>query len=258
MTSIKKLEDRKETKINLRKLEKVKIKKLHKKPINGNFVYQDDKFCYFSKTKCNNLFIENDLTKNKNTAQLINKFKQWQLKFFDVCSCLQNKPSFLLYNSTLKNKELEEHLKGEYQKLATKDINKLNEANPYFCSVTKNVNFNDMLENLFKSRDYETCNHMYLIINSPEVCDIEHLISFSIVARSRKIYLIILVKNIEEFVKKYSIDDLQILKDNCPIISTCNESGELDIYVSARQLKSVKNRKIPSKLLKTIFTFENL
>lgn len=216
-------------------VKKIKIKDLENSQMPGNYLYKDEKYYYFSVNKYHNLFIVN---KSLNTfdneyGSLFLKFEQWQFDLFDICSKVSNSPSFLFYNSNTSPDEIKKHLGEKYTDiLEVKDIEKINDSKPSLHWLFEDSKFEDVFEKIMEKRDFMTSNDLFVILDSPEEDFIKNLTTYITLARSRKIYFIILVASKDLFIEKYSSEELDIIESNCPIRFICNNDEIIELKVA--------------------------
>lgn len=237
-------------------VKKIKLTDLEDSQLTGNYLYKDEKYCYFADSKYHNLFIVN---KELNTfdneyGSLFLKFEQWQFDFFDICSKVKNSPSFLFYSSNTSPDEIKKHLGEKYTDiLEVKDIEKINDAKPSLHWLFEDTKFEDVYEKIIEKRDFMSSNDLFIILDSPEQDFVKNLTTYITLARSRKIYFIVLIANKDLFLERYSSEELEMIESNCPIRFICNNDEIIEIKVAHSIVEG--NRK---KGYKTIQDFDTI
>lgn len=193
---------------------KIKFKKLNKYPISGNFLYKKDDICYFSDRLHSSLYLVGE---NATSNESLNQSLESHLAdTFEVYSNQKNRPSFYLFNTDFEKQIILEKLNKNIIEVPNKKyISLLEKETAIFFSKDEDL-FIDTVENLIENRSGEMpSKDIFIVLNKPEDLKIKKLSAYLTLARSRRIFFVVIIQDKALFEKNYSPEDLEIVKANC-------------------------------------------
>ena len=173
--------------------------------LSGNFLFEENNAYHFSTNFLGStLYIESSNTENTCDIDLTSHFNSLVEAYQNSAS----KPSFIFFNDELN---LASKLSATHEKVEPANITKLTDA-PCYCKVSNAAELHDILETLIRTRtDLFPSNIIFAIINNPCIEKIERYEMISTVSRSRRIFLLSIIKNKKEFEQLYAPEILEII-----------------------------------------------
>lgn len=153
---------------------------------------------YFLNHLSNALFIK-PKKECEERSDLYLDIEQYLLNFFDVCAKIKTKPSFMLLNCWVDLTETKNKLGDKYFDILSLDeIDALNEKTSFYMSFGVEEDYNSLIKYIIEKRSFEVPkNDLIIFIDNLEETNIKDIALFMTLARSRRIYFVLMVKDIK-------------------------------------------------------------